>query len=79
MTTHHIPRRLQKLESQVPRQSTDAEKETERLHWFLVYAVAYYLGNPTPEGSVAEAYARALGYPNSYEYRNALDANDDRL
>ena len=40
-------------------------------------AVAYYLGDPTPEGSVMEAYARALGYHSgSLEFRNALEGND---
>jgi hypothetical protein len=75
--TRDIRRRLQKLEPQVPRQTTGLEKEAERLHLSLFYAVAYYLGDPRPEGSVAEAYARALRYPNAYEFRNALDANDE--
>ena len=45
------------------------------MQYFLICAVAYYLGDPRPEGSVMEAYMRALGYPNSYEFHKALDAN----
>jgi hypothetical protein len=74
--TRDIQSRIKELESRVPRQPTEFEKETSRLHKFLIYAVAYYLGDPTPEGSVAEAHMRALGYPNSYEYRKALKARD---
>jgi hypothetical protein len=74
--TRNLQRRLQKLEAQVPRQPTEQEKQRETLRNFLICAVAYYLGDPRPEGSVAEAYRRALGYPNSYEFQKALDAND---
>jgi hypothetical protein len=74
--TRDIERRLQKLESQVPRQPTEQEKNVERLQRFVRCAIAYYLGDLTPEESVAEAYMRALGYPNSYEFRKALNAND---
>ena len=35
-------------------------------------SVAYYLGDPRPEGSIAEAYARALGYPTLSEFKKAL-------
>jgi hypothetical protein len=74
--TRNLQRRLQKLESQVPRQPTEQEKNVDSLHKFLTCAVAYYLGDPTPEGSVIEAYRRALGYPNSHEFRKALHTND---
>jgi hypothetical protein len=74
--TRALQRRLQKLESQLPRQPTEQEKNVERFHMFLRCAVAYYLGDPTPEGSVAEAYMRALGYPNIHEFRKALEAKD---
>jgi hypothetical protein len=77
--TRDIERRLQKLESQVPRQPTEQEKNVERLQRFVRCAIAYYLGDPTPGGSVAEAYTRALGYPTSYEFRKALGANDPDL
>ena len=74
--TRNLQRRLQKLESQVPRQPTEQEKNVDSLHKFLACAVGYYLGDPTPEGSVIEAYRRALGYPNSHEFRKALHTND---
>src|SRR5262245_58598777 len=74
-----IERRLRKLESQIPRQPTEQEQIVERLQRFLFCAVAYYLGDPTPEGSVMEAYGRALGYPNSHEFRKAWDAKDPDL
>src|SRR5262245_41326922 len=77
--TRALQRRLQKLESQVPRQPTEHEKIMERLQRFLFCAVAYYLGDPTPGGSVMEAYMRALGYPHSYEFRKAWDSNDPDL
>jgi hypothetical protein len=41
--------------------------------------LAYYLGNPTPAEAPITAYGRALGYPNSYEFRKAWDANDPDL
>ena len=48
----------------------------ESLQPFLRCAIAYYLGDLTPKESIAEAYMRALGYPNSYEFHKAQDAND---
>jgi hypothetical protein len=74
--TRDIERRLRKLESLVPPQPTEEEKTARRLQRFLLCAVAYHLGDPTPEGSVMEAYRRALGYPHSYEFRKALEAKD---
>jgi hypothetical protein len=77
--TRNLQRRLQKLESQVPRQPTEQEKR-EEIVWscqkFLVCAVAYYLGDPKPEGSVMDAYLRALGYPNLYEFRKDPDFDE---
>ncbi len=77
--TRDIQRRLQKLESQVPPQPTEHDKGVEGLHRLLRYAVAYYLGDPTPEESIAEAYLRALGYPKSYAFQKACDADDEDL
>jgi hypothetical protein len=75
--TRDIRRRLQKLESQVPPpQPTEQEKIMENLQRFLRCAVAYYLGDPRPGGSVMEAYMRALGYQHGYEFRKAIDAKD---
>jgi hypothetical protein len=77
--TRDIERSLQKLESQVPRQPTEQEKNVERLQRFVWCAIAYYLGDLKPEESVAEAYTRALGYPNVNEFRKVLGANDPDL
>jgi hypothetical protein len=70
--TRDTQRRLQKLESQVPRQPTEQEKQQKNVQsfqMFLMCAIAYYLGDPTPEGSVEEAYRRALGYPHSMNFK----------
>ena len=77
--TRDIQRRLQKLESQVRRQPTEQEKNVRSCQNFLVFAMAYYLGDPTPEEAIIEAYGRALGYSNPHEFREAWDANDPDL
>ena len=74
--TRDIERRLQKLESQLPRQPTEQEKIVASLQRFLFFAVAYYLGDPTPEEAPIDGYMRALGYPHRNEFRKAWDAND---
>jgi hypothetical protein len=72
--TRRIERRLQKLESRVPPPPpTEEEKIGKSVRHFLCYAVAHYLGDPTPGGSLAEAWMRALGYPPSYGFRKAMD------
>ena len=82
--TRNLRQRLQKLEAQAPRQPTEQQDEQiARLHAFLRLAVAYYLGDPAPDGGPEEApvdaYARALGYPRSSEFRQACEANDADL
>src|SRR5262249_37036850 len=77
--TRDIERRLQKLESQVPRQPTEQERAMASLQRFLFFAVAYYLGDPTPEEAPIDGYMRALGYPHRNEFRKAWDANDPDL
>ena len=73
----YIERRLQKLESQVPLpKPTEEQEAVQSLRRFLMCAVAYYLGDPTPKGSVAEAYSRALGYSHGFEFQKAVGAND---
>jgi hypothetical protein len=74
--TRNLQRRLQKLESQVPRQPTEQEKKVQTCQNFLMLAMAYYLGDPRPEEAPITAYGRALGYPNSHEFQKAWDAND---
>ena len=73
----YIERRLQKLESQVPLpKPTEEQEAVQSLRRFLMCAVAYYLGDPTPKGSVAEAYSRALGYSHGFEFQKAIGAED---
>jgi hypothetical protein len=77
--TRNLQRRLQKLESQVPRQPTEQEKNVQTCQSFLMFAMAYYLGDPGPEEAPITAYGRALGYPNPHEFRKALEGNDPDL
>jgi hypothetical protein len=70
---HNILRRLQKLELKERRQIEKADEWYCRL---IVRAIAFYLGHPTPEESVDQAYARGLGYPSKDEYCKALDTRD---
>ena len=74
--TRKLRKRIEKLKSLIPRQRTELEKETARLRWLLTLSVAFYLGDPKPGRSVAEAHARALGYPTSSEYDKALAHQD---
>jgi hypothetical protein len=80
--TRNLRQRLQKLEAQAPRQPTEQDEQIA-FHGFLRLAVAYYLGDPAPDGgpeeAPADAYARALGYPRSFEFRQACEANDADL
>ena len=55
--------RLAKLESQA----------SVRRDWLLFVAVAYYLGNPTEVDHPIEAFAHALGYPSTDEFKQALE------
>ena len=71
--------RLANLESQVPREVTEEEVARSRIVWPLHYAVCFYLGDPTPEGSVAEAHMRALGYSDSADYKKACERDDPDL
>jgi hypothetical protein len=40
----------------------------------LWFAVAYYLGNPSPDEKPFAAFARALGYPDQSELESAMEA-----
>jgi len=55
--------RLAKLESQANVRRTQ----------LLLLAIAYYLGNPTEVDHPIEAYAHALGYPSTDEFKQALE------
>ena len=55
--------RLAELESQA----------SARLSHLLLLAIAYYLGNPTEVDYPVEAFAHALGYPSTDEFKQALE------
>jgi hypothetical protein len=74
-----IEQRLEKLERRIPQAPTEKEKTERQMEYFKVLAIAFYLGDPTPEGSIAEALMRALGYPNWYEFKKALEGKDPDL
>ena len=69
----NILKRLQKLESRMPNRPTELDRSYSSAFRMLV--IGYYLGDPRPEESYLEAHARALGYANSREALNAVNAN----
>jgi hypothetical protein len=71
-----LDRRLRKLESVLPPLLTPSESWIAGLLWF---AVAYYLGNPSPGEKPFAAYARALGYADESELKSAMGAKDREL
>jgi hypothetical protein len=73
---HGLDRRLRKLESVLPPLLTPNESWIAGLLWF---AVAYYLGNPSPDEKPFAAYARALGYAKESELKSAMGAKDREL
>ena len=74
-----IEQRLEKLERRIPQEPTEKEKLDRWLGHLKLLAIAFYLGDPTPEGSIAEAFCRAVGYPNGYEFKKALEGKDPDL
>src|SRR5262245_56247138 len=64
-----LERRLKKLESAVPSLPSADFCHMLGLKWF---AVAYYLGHPSPNEKPFEAFARALGYTDETELNTAL-------
>ena len=75
----NLRRRLEFIESKIPRQPTEQEKLHAWLSQFMVYAIAFYLGEPKPEESIMDAYMRALGYGHSFEYLKACKAENSDL
>lgn len=73
---HGLDRRLRKLESVLPPLLTPHVSWTMGLLWF---AVAFYLGNPSPGEKPFAAYARALGYANEAELESAMEAKNREL
>ncbi len=63
--THNIMTRIEKLELKMPSQPTDLGNYLRNL---LKYSIAYYLGNFSAEEELMQAYARALGYADRFEF-----------
>jgi hypothetical protein len=71
--THKLLARLQKLETQIPPQPTAKDKHAAYCTQVIIFGIAFYLGNPSPDEAYPIAYARGLGYPTFLEFRNAAD------
>ena len=71
-----LERRIRKLESVLPPLLTPYVSWTFGMLWF---AVAYYLGKPSPDEKPFAAFARALGYADQSELESAMEAPDRYL
>ena len=71
-----LQRRVRKLESILPPMLNG---EVSWMFGVLWFAVAYYLGNPSPDDKPIAAYARALGYANEFDLNSAMEKNDRDL
>jgi hypothetical protein len=66
----NLERRIRRLESVLPPLMTDNESWMCGVLWF---AVAHYLGNPSPDEKPFAAFARALGYADQSELEYAME------
>ena len=64
-----LQKRLRKLELIMPRQPDEYMCWACALEWF---AVAYYLGDPSPDEAPFAAFARALGYAGERELNKSM-------
>jgi hypothetical protein len=71
-----LERRIRRLESVLPPLLTPHESWTFGVLWF---AVAYHLGNPSPDEKPFAAFARALDYADQSELENAMEARNRDL
>jgi hypothetical protein len=65
-----LERRIRKLETVLPPLLTP---DVSRMFGMLWFAVAYYLGEPSPDEKPFAAFARALGYANQSELESAME------
>jgi hypothetical protein len=72
--TRDVKKRLRNLESRMPRRPTQRDEYGEAFSRLFRLAIAQHFGNPLPGESLAEPYARALGYRDGYEFRIALES-----
>jgi hypothetical protein len=65
-----LERRIRRLESVLPPLLTDDVSWMFGVLWF---ALAHYLGNPSPDEKPFAAFARGLGYADQSELENAME------
>ena len=68
-----LRKRIIKVEAQAPQPLWECNGG-DKLFDLSVRCIAFHLGNPQPLDSVADAYARALGYENKAEFVNDLES-----
>jgi hypothetical protein len=71
-----LERRIRRLESVLPPLITPDASWMFGVLWF---AVAHYLGNPSPDEKPFAAFARALGYADKSELENAMEYRNREL
>ena len=71
-----LERRIRRLESVLPPLITPDVSWMFGVLWF---AVAHYLGNPSPDEKPFAAFARALGYADQSELENAMEYRNREL
>jgi hypothetical protein len=67
-----LEKRVERLEIEVARRKTVRPHFTQIL---IMDSIAHYLGDPQPDEDLLAADARALGYKDPDELRNALEGN----
>jgi len=74
-----LQKRLRRLECSMPHRQPELTEEEKTLRYarrLLWFAIAQYLGDPTPSEPPIAPYARALGYAHQGELIRAVDNND---
>jgi hypothetical protein len=74
-----LQKRLRRLECSMPRRQpelTEKQKKLKYEQWLVWFAIAQYLGDPTPSEARIAAHARGLGYAHQGELIRAFENND---
>jgi hypothetical protein len=71
-----LDKRLRKLESRLPPERSEEEKNKSALFLFLTAAIGYYLGDPKPNEPPVAGFSRALGYERSGDLLDAIKENN---
>jgi hypothetical protein len=69
----NLEKRLQHLESRIPRPPASGDNMGLRVSTFLMVAAAYYFGDPAPDDPLITPLARALGYADPFEFQKAAE------